>query len=48
MLKIDRRLIKNLDWVTFSIIIFLSLIGIITIYSATRPPMGIGDYPDFT
>jgi len=47
MLKIDRRLIKNLDWVTFSIIIFLSLIGIITIYSATRPPMGIGDYPDF-
>lgn len=47
MLKIDRRLVKNLDWVTFSIIVFLSLIGIMTIYSATRPPMGIGDYPDF-
>ena len=37
MLKIDRRLIRNFDWATFSLIILLSIIGIMTIYSATRP-----------
>jgi len=37
MLKIDRRLIKNFDWLTFSLTILLSVIGIMTIYSATRP-----------
>lgn len=37
MLKIDRRLIKNFDWVTLSIVIVISLVGIMTIYSATRP-----------
>lgn len=37
MLSIDRRLIKNFDWITFSIIILITLIGIMTIYSATRP-----------
>ncbi len=45
--KIDRRLIKNFDWLTFSLIICLSLIGVITIYSATRPPTGVGEHPDF-
>ncbi len=37
MLNIDRRLIKNFDWVMFSISILIALIGIMTIYSATRP-----------
>ncbi|MBI5206002.1 MAG: rod shape-determining protein RodA [Nitrospirae bacterium] len=37
MLKIDRRLIRNFDWATFSLVILLSIIGIMTIYSATRP-----------
>ncbi len=37
MLSIDRRLIKNFDWLTFSVVIFIILIGIMTIYSATRP-----------
>jgi rod shape determining protein RodA len=37
MLNIDRRFIKNFDWVTLSIVILIALIGIITIYSATRP-----------
>lgn len=46
MLKIDRRLIKNFDWFTFLIVVFLSLIGIITIYSATRPVID-SVQPDF-
>ncbi len=46
MLNIDRRLIKNFDWVTFSLVIFLSVVGIMTIYSATRPllPTERSDY----
>ncbi len=47
MLKIDRRLIKNFDWITFLIVISLAIIGIMTIYSATRPPLGVGEHPDF-
>lgn len=47
MLKIDRRLIKNFDWITLLIIITLSIIGIMTIYSATRPPLGTGEHPAF-
>jgi len=47
IIKIDRRLGKNFDWITFGLIICLSLIGVITIYSATRPPAGINAQPDF-
>lgn len=47
MLKIDRRLIKNFDWLTLLIITVLTLIGIMTIYSATRPPLADGEHPDF-
>ncbi|MEW6738373.1 MAG: rod shape-determining protein RodA [Nitrospirota bacterium] len=47
MLKIDRRLIKNFDWITFLIVMSLAIIGIMTIYSATRPPLGVGEHPDF-
>lgn len=34
---IDRRLLKNFDWSIMFVAIFLSLIGVMTIYSATRP-----------
>ena len=37
MINIDRRLIKNFDWITLGVAIAISLIGILTIYSATRP-----------
>ncbi|MBI4689260.1 MAG: rod shape-determining protein RodA [Nitrospirae bacterium] len=37
MLNVDRRLIKNFDKVTFFLVVLLSVIGIMTIYSATRP-----------
>ena len=37
MLNIDRRFISNFDWITLSIAVFISLVGIMTIYSATRP-----------
>lgn len=47
ILKVDRRLTKNFDWITFGLVFSLSLIGIITIYSATRPPGGVGVHPDF-
>lgn len=47
MLKFDRRLIKNFDWITFLIVIFITVIGIMTIYSATRPPIETGTHPDF-
>lgn len=47
MLKIDRRLIKNFDWITFLIVTCLAIIGIMTIYSATRPPLGVEGHPDF-
>ncbi len=47
MPKIDRRLFTNFDWLTFSLIILLSIIGITTIYSATRSPIETGIHPDF-
>jgi rod shape determining protein RodA len=45
MFNIDRRLIRNFDWITFSVIIVISFIGIMTIFSATRQP---GDAPQAT
>jgi rod shape determining protein RodA len=47
MFSIDRRLIKNFDWITLLVVVVLTLIGIMTIYSATRPPIDMGDHPDF-
>ncbi len=38
MFRIDRRLIQNFDWLTLSIVILISIIGILTIFSATRQP----------
>ncbi len=46
-MKIDRRLIRNFDWITFSLVILISLTGIMTIYSATRPPLAGGEMPSF-
>lgn len=34
---IDRRLLKNFDWSILLVAVILSLIGVMTIYSATRP-----------
>jgi len=47
MISVDRRLIKNFDWVTLLIIVALTLIGILTIYSATRPMAGTAVHADF-
>lgn len=47
MLKIDRRLITYFDWITFAVVLFICIIGILTIYSATRPPLDEGEHPPF-
>ncbi|ACI21624.1 MULTISPECIES: rod shape-determining protein RodA [Thermodesulfovibrio] len=47
MLKIDRRLISSFDWVTLGVVLFICIIGILTIYSATRPPLDEGEQPPF-
>jgi len=47
MIHLDRRLLKNFDWITFLVIILLTLVGVMTIYSATRPAIGMGEQPDF-
>jgi len=36
-MSIDRRAISNFDWFLFGIVLFVSLLGVMTIYSATRP-----------
>jgi len=46
MIQIDRRIINNFDWFTFSIVILLSILGIITIFSATRSPVS-NEMPSF-
>lgn len=38
MFRIDRRLLQNFDWLTLAIVLCLSVIGIMTIFSATRHP----------
>lgn len=38
MFRIDRRLLQNFDWLTFGIVLLISVIGILTIFSATRQP----------
>ncbi len=47
MLKIDRRMIEHFDWITLAVVVLISLIGILTIYSATRPPLDEGEHPPF-
>ena len=38
MFRIDRRLMQNFDWLTLSIVVVISVVGILTIFSATRQP----------
>ena len=40
MFNIDRRLIRNFDWLTLSVVLFITVLGIMTIFSATRQPSG--------
>jgi rod shape determining protein RodA len=47
VVKIDRRLINNFDWVTLCLIVLLSITGIMTIYSATRSPLPGGEMPSY-
>jgi len=46
-MRIDRRLIKNFDWISFSLVTLLSVMGIMTIYSATRSPLPGGEMPSY-
>lgn len=46
MPDIEKRFFRNFDWFIFALAIFLSIIGIMTIYSATRP-VGFEEHPDF-
>jgi rod shape determining protein RodA len=47
MPKFDRRLLTNFDWLLFGLVILISIIGIVTIYSATRPAIETGVHPNF-
>jgi rod shape determining protein RodA len=47
MINIERRLIRNFDWITLLVVVVLTLIGILTIYSATRPLAGMPGHADF-
>ncbi len=45
-MKVDSRIIKSFDWVAFSIVILISIIGVMTIYSSTRSPVS-GEMPSY-
>ncbi|MEJ2696878.1 MAG: rod shape-determining protein RodA [Candidatus Sulfobium sp.] len=47
MFRIDRRLVKNFDWITFLTVVAISAIGVMTIFSATRQPMAAVQSPLF-
>lgn len=47
MLRIDRKLIEHFDWTLFGAVVFISIVGILTIYSATKPPLPEGEHPSF-
>lgn len=42
--RIDRRLLANFDWILVGLVLIISLTGVATIYSATRP-IGGGSQP---
>ena len=46
MLRIDRRLLRNIDWMMVGVVGLISAAGVSTIYSATRPIFG-GEQPDY-
>ncbi|MDA8169100.1 MAG: rod shape-determining protein RodA [Nitrospiraceae bacterium] len=39
-MQIDRRTIQNFDWLALGLVLALSIIGVLTIFSATRPAEG--------
>ena len=41
MIMVDRRILKNFDWSLLFVALVLSLIGVMTIYSATRPVVDV-------
>ncbi|MDP2168429.1 MAG: rod shape-determining protein RodA [Thermodesulfovibrionales bacterium] len=45
-MKINKHLIKNLDWFLPAMAVIITLVGIMTIFSATRPPDG-GQHPSY-
>lgn len=45
-MKVDSRIIKNFDWVSLSIVVLISIIGVMTIYSSTRSPVS-GEMPSY-
>ena len=47
MFKIDRRLVQNFDWLSFATVIAISVIGVMTIFSATRQPSDAVQSPLF-
>ncbi|HDL19881.1 MAG TPA: rod shape-determining protein RodA [Nitrospirae bacterium] len=46
MTAVSRRALRNFDWLIFGLVLFMSISGIMTIYSATRVT-GTGEMPDF-
>lgn len=47
MFRIDRRLVKNFDWITFLTVVAISAVGVLTIFSATRQPGTAAQSPLF-
>ena len=47
MFRIDRRLIQNFDWPTFSTVVLIAVLGVMTIFSATRQPSEAAQSPLF-
>ncbi|MHB8883013.1 MAG: rod shape-determining protein RodA [Thermodesulfovibrionales bacterium] len=45
MFRIDRRLLQNFDWLSFATVIAITVIGIMTIFSATRQPSEAAQSP---
>jgi len=46
-MQVDRRAVQNFDWLMLGLILAISLIGVMTIYSATRPGMEGQPHPVF-
>ena len=47
MFRIDRRLLQNFDWLAFFAIVGIAVIGVLTIFSATRQPLDNSQSPLF-
>ncbi len=45
-IRIDRRSIQNFDWLIFAVVVLITVLGIMTIFSATRPVLEKGQ-PSF-